>query len=370
MSAEIDRDVIHEPSLHVTSPVSSYNEWDPLEEVIVGVVHGASVPPWHDSLKATIPEGQWDFFRANGGRPFPAAQIAAAERELEELIHILTAEGVTVRRPEAIDHNVGFSTPEWSSECGLYAAMPRDVLLVVGDEIIESPMAWRSRYFETSPYRPLLKEYFRRGARWSAAPKPQLSEELFDSTFVDPKPGEPMRYAITEYEPTFDAADFVRCGRDILCQKSNVTNEFGIEWLRRHLGDRYRVHVFKFADTHPMHIDATLMPIGPGKLLINPERVPEVPKIFRGWDILRAPKPSIPDEHPLYMTSKWINMNILMLDEKRVIVEKSDDAMISAFKSWGFHPIPCNFRHFNTFGGSFHCATVDVRRRGYLQSYF
>ncbi len=70
------------------------------------------------------------------------------------------------------------------------------------------------------------------------------------------------------------------------------------------------------------------------------------------------------------MTSAWINMNILMLDERRVIVERQDEPMIKALRSWGFEPIPCNFRHFNSFGGSFHCATLDVRRRGTLQSYF
>mgnify|MGYP003298904831 CR=1 FL=1 len=38
-------------------------------------------------------------------------------------------------------------------------------------------------------------------------------------------------------------------------------------------------------------------------------------------------------------------------------------------KNWGFTPIPCSFRNFNSFGGSFHCATLDVRRRGKLESY-
>ncbi|SCZ66986.1 MULTISPECIES: hypothetical protein [Photorhabdus] len=118
-----------------------------------------------------------------------------------------------------------------------------------------------------------------------------------------------------------------------------------------------------------MHIDATFVPMSPGKLLINPKKVLKVPELFKGWDVLHAPEPVIPDNHPLYMTSKWINMNILMLDEKRVIVEKQDEPMIAAMKRWGFTPIPCNFRNFNSFGGSFHCATVNVRRRGSLQSY-
>jgi glycine amidinotransferase len=85
---------------------------------------------------------------------------------------------------------------------------------------------------------------------------------------------------------------------------------------------------------------------------------------------LRAPQPIIPDSHPLYLSSKWINMNILMLDPERAVVEAEDQPMIDCLRRWGFEPIPCRFRNFNSFGGSFHCATLDVRRRGTLQRYF
>jgi selenocysteine lyase/cysteine desulfurase len=100
-------------------------------------------------------------------------------------VHILEAEGVRVRRPEPIDFAKPLTTPHWDNLGGLYAAMPRDVLHVVGDEIIEAPMAWRSRYHEPLAFRALIKEYFRRGARWTAAPKPALANELFDPTWVD-----------------------------------------------------------------------------------------------------------------------------------------------------------------------------------------
>ena len=36
------------------SPVRSYTEWDPLEEVIVGIVDDASFPPWHPSLEPVL----------------------------------------------------------------------------------------------------------------------------------------------------------------------------------------------------------------------------------------------------------------------------------------------------------------------------
>jgi glycine amidinotransferase len=349
-------------------PVSSYNEWDLLEEVIVGVVDGAAFPSYHVALEAPLPQDRRQTFRDNAGKPFPTEQIALAKQELDEFVHILEEEGVSVRRPELRDHLQQYGGPGWSST-GLYDAMPRDVLLVIGEEIIECPLAWRSRHYGTAAFKPLLKEYFKQGAKWTSAPTPELKDELYDYEWTEPTNGDPPRLAITEFEPTFDAADFIRCGRDIIGQKSNVTNDFGIAWLRRHLGDPYRIHIFEFADSHPMHIDATLVPLAPGKLLINPERVPKVPSIFKGWDVFHAPTPVIPDEHPLYMTSKWINMNILSLDEKRIVVERQDEPMIAALKSWGFTPIPCNFRNFNSFGGSFHCATLDVRRRGKLESY-
>ncbi len=62
--------------------------------------------------------------------------------------------------------------------------MPRDILLTVGDEIIEAPMAWRARFFEYRAYRSLIKEYFRAGATWTTAPKPQMSDDLYDSVSI------------------------------------------------------------------------------------------------------------------------------------------------------------------------------------------
>ncbi|HRI67578.1 MAG TPA: hypothetical protein PK156_25210 [Polyangium sp.] len=354
----------------MTSPVCSYNEWDPLDEVIVGVVEGAAVPSWHVALKAAMPEDHWSFFEQHGGKPFDKELVERAAKELDELARILTAEGVKVRRPERVHQAVPFGTPKWQSKGGLYAAMPRDLLLVIGDEIIETPMAWRCRYFEIAAYRRLLKEYFHRGARWTAAPKPELDDELFDPDYAESEDEDAPRYVINEFEPTFDAADFIRCGKDIFVQQSQVTNMFGIRWLERHIGPEYRIHVLRFRDSAPMHIDATLMPLAPGKLLINPERVPQIPPIFAHWDVLRSPRSTIPDSHPMFMSSRWVNMNVLMLDEKRVVIERQEEPLIRALEDFGFTCIPIDFRHVMSFGGAFHCVTCDIRRRGTLQSYF
>jgi len=350
--------------------VNSHNEWDPLEEVIVGRIDDAAVPEWHVTLESTMPDGSWDFFRRHGGQRFPQDMLDVAREELEGFARLLESTGVRVRRPEKVDMTRPFSTPDWSAKSSLYSAMPRDAFLVFGNEIIEVPMAWRNRYFEVNAFRPLLKEYFRAGARWTAAPKPELTDELFVTDFRSPETMADMMYAITEFEPVFDAADFSRCGRDVFAQRSNVTNRMGIEWLQRHLGPEYRVHTLDIDDTHPMHIDATFTPLAPGKVLVNPDRVHHLPPMFDNWQVLTPPRPTIDITSGFTMCSNWIVANTFMLDEKRIFVEASEEPLLRAFESWGFEPIPYSLINFNRFGGGFHCCTLDVRRRGGLESYF
>lgn len=231
-------------------PVLAYNEWDPLEvtillqqiasfpgrfvgaglshfalgdfvmisqilliqEVIVGRAEGACVPAFTIEVKANTNKTNWPFYQEFGGHPFPSDHIAKAISEIEEFCHVLNGEGVTVRRPEIVDFSHDYKTPDFEAQCGFYAAMPRDILMVIGNEIIEAPMSWRSRFFEYRAYRPLIKEYFKvsnvleecntnychqyvytlycltvsfaqRGAKWTTPPKPQMSDDLYDADY-------------------------------------------------------------------------------------------------------------------------------------------------------------------------------------------
>ncbi|XP_072888905.1 glycine amidinotransferase, mitochondrial isoform X2 [Hemitrygon akajei] len=318
-------------SLGEDCPVNSYNEWDTLEEVIVGRAENACVPPFTVEVKANTYEKYWPFYQQYGGQRFPKEHMKKAVNEIEEMCNVLHGEGVIVRRPEIIDWSQNYKTPDFEST-GMYAAMPRDILLVVGNEIIEAPMAWRARFFEYRAYRPIIKDYFLRGAKWTTAPKPQMSDELYNL----------------------------------------VTNFLGIEWMRRHLTPTYRVHTISFRDPNPMHIDATFNIIGPGLVLSNPDRPCHQIDIFKkaGWTIISPPTPLISDDHPLWMSSKWLSMNVLMLDEKRVMIEKDETTTQKMFEKLGIATIKVNIRNANSLGGGFHCWTCDIRRRGTLQSYF
>ena len=134
---------------------------DGVQEVIVGRVEGATVPELTSEVQAVISEEMWPFYKKFGGHSFPKEHVIKAAAELEELCRVLEGEGVTVRQPEVVDFSDWYKTPDFEVPSGMYAAMPRDILLVIGDEIIEAPMAWRSRFFEYRAYRPLLKEYFK-----------------------------------------------------------------------------------------------------------------------------------------------------------------------------------------------------------------
>jgi len=360
------------------SPVWAWNEWDPLEEVIVGRVEGATVPPFTVEVKANTYEKNWDFFTRQGGQPFPQEHLNKAHAEIEEFCNVLRHEGVEVKRPEPMNFGADYKTPDFEST-GMYAAMPRDILITVGDEIIEAPMAWRARFFEYRAYRSLIKDYFRDGAKWTTAPKPQMSEDLYDHDYPMKnaqdrhKLAAQGKFVTTEFEPCFDAADFIRAGRDIFVQRSQVTNFMGIEWMRRHLSTKgIRVHTISFKDPNPMHIDATFNIIGPGLVLSNPDRPCNQIGWFEkaGWTVVKPPEPLMPDDHPLWMSSKWLSMNVLMLDPKRVMVESHETSIIKMFESLGIKTIPVSIRFANSLGGGFHCWTCDIRRRGTLETYF
>ncbi|CAN5312798.1 amidinotransferase [soil metagenome] len=352
--------------------VNSHNEWDPLEEVIVGSLDGACVPPWDAAYRAMIPAESVEmveaFHRAHGARRFEEARLGEARQELDEFVRVLKAEGVVVRRPEGIDHAQSFSTPDFASPSGNAQSNPRDVLIVIGDEIIEANMGWRSRYFEFRAYRKLVMEYFEQGARWTSAPKAMLSDRSYNPAY-----DKRTERVLTEEEPVFDAADISRFGRDLFFQRSHVSNRKASQWLQRHLGDGYRVHLVEFEDDRAVHIDATFAPLAPGKLLVNPDRpMRNMPDMFRraGWELLVCPRTTYPSDRPEYRSFEWLHLNVLSLDAERVIVEKHEEPLIRQLRDWGFTPIPVAFRSNYKHGGSFHCATVDVRRQGTLESYF
>ncbi|KAL8784907.1 MAG: hypothetical protein Q9195_008844 [Heterodermia aff. obscurata] len=336
--------------------VDADDEWSPLKAVLVGRAGHACFPAAPKAMiDATMPERHRHCFQPS--TPFPARIVRKAEEELDNLATVLEAEGIKVYR----------STPgiDWLASKGYTGAMPRDGLLVVGNTIIESCFAWscRSREIQLA-YASLLDELAEDG-QTRIIRRPQCA--FADSLDIDEEKGREVSWVINNSRPAFDAADFMRFGKVLLGQYSHVTNQAGMDYIRKHLPPTYQLEILEVNDPAAMHIDATILPLRDGLLVYNPNKVTETAlrahDVLTAWTLEPYPfDPKDPDDPPLYMTSPWLSLNVLVLGE-RVVVEASDHKTAAWFQSLGMHCIKCPFRHVNSIGGSFHCATVDLVRQ-------
>ena len=356
----------HTPHPKNRSPVWSCNEWDPLEEVIVGNPLNARFPTpdvstqvaeFPDRSLAEIPRG-----------PFPQRVIEETEEDLNRFVETLEDVGVTVRRPRTWPHEASFSTIHWQSQ-GYYNYCPRDVMMVVGDQIIETPNVIRSRSQETYSYRALLMEYMASGARWISAPRPMLLDSLFDGIDMD-------RPTPRNDEPVFDAANVLRFGEDLIYLVSATGNEMGGHWLRSILGDRYRVHFLKGV-YYGSHIDSTLVALRPGLVLANPSRLNNetLPPILKQWKVIYSPPMENMGRYAGEYLSKcigsdWIDMNAFSINPSLVVVDRHQPTLIRVLEQEGLDVIPLTLRHSKLLGGGPHCVTLDIRRKGTLERYF
>ena len=360
--------------------VNSWNEWDPLEEVILGLAYGSAVPPNHPAEQAKI------FHLPNtlagvGLRDEAKVELAAAE--LEGFRIILESHGVIVRRPR-VEPNIGFATPHFKTEAMNGWNCPRDVITVVGNEIIEAATPWRSRNFEITAYRDLLMQYHRDDPDmlWTSAPFPALRDELFRKEYAEQGDIRAEQMERREFvthdwaEPVFDAADIIRCGRDVFVLHSHTCNRAGFQWIERQLSRRdIRSHLLHMPSvSNPSHIDASIMPLRPGLVLAAPNVIGDI-RVFaeNGWEIVPCVEPDdwmSRDSSYKGKSGKWIAMNVLSLSPEKVAVMEHDQPMVKQLESLGFEVVQVPFKNVVEFGGALHCATMDIRRAGNLESYF
>jgi len=362
--------------------VQSWNEWDPLKHIIVGRADTTMVQAPEPAVQRNWPEQGFPLGKYG---PYPKEMTAKANEQLDNFAKILESRGVRVDRPTPLDYSQAVETPDWKQETMFGCMPPRDLLLTVGHEILEATMSFRSRWFEYLSYRPLLERYFKEDPDflYSAAPKPRLTEGTYKKDFYKKwetlsdaeknKIIESSDWILTEQEPCFDAADIVRFGKDLFVQKSMVTNDAGIDWLRRHYPD-HRVHKVRYKETMPWHMDTTLVPLRPGLVMFNPVRTPlekAQQELFEknGWEIIIGPKSVLSKKRPMTFCSIWLNLNILSLDPKTVFVEASEEPVMELFAKHGLEVVPVPFYEVSPFGGGLHCSSADVYREGTFEDY-
>ncbi len=391
--------------------INSWNEWDPLKHVIVGVPDFACVASPEPALALDLAslistfepdrdENFWDRYpeakknlEERGWTQFPEEVIAIAREEMDHLAKTLEDHGVRVDRPTPIDFSQKVQTPDWEHEGMVGIMPPRDILLPIGNEIIEATMSQRSRWFEFICYRDLLEQYFKEDPNfeWSAAPKPRLSDATYIHDFwekwldtlinegeaaVIEKFTKPRAWRNTEKEPLWDAADLMRFGKDVFVQLSVMTNDAGFDWLKRHLEPKgFRVHPMHFASFLPWHSDTTFFGARPGLLFRNthyPSLDPRFYELFRSndWEIVDLVEPTVTKTHPLSSSSVYLAYNVFSIDPNTIVVEAGETGVQEQLDQYGITPVPVPFGNVAPFGGALHCATCDIFREGDMEDYF
>jgi len=340
----------------------SYDEWSDLQEIIVGNVRGSIIPTVDQSLR--------NFMYANLSiekikeiiRPYDKMIIEESIEDLDNLSNKLTELGVKVYRPADFDHqneirNSYWSTTGWSNFC------PRDIMLILGDVLIEVPSPMRSRIFEVHAYHDILYHFMKTGGKWISSPRPKIKDDSFqfDNLKVS---------TLKNKEILFDAANVIRMGKDILYQVSNSGNIFGYEWLKS-IFPKYNIHLVKKSYSGA-HLDSTIIPIKPGLVLFNSNRVfhNSYPEYFKNWDKIFFNDIVDTKSFDYGISTSAIGLNILSVNENLVIVDENQTPLMKKLKSFNIESIPMKMRHSRILGGGFHCVTLDLRRKGNFESYY
>lgn len=382
--------------------LNSYDEWSPLREVVVGSAASYTSHErelsfdlfFHDNLAQDNPgRSEWFYPRvarpgaAGGGTrtarlPVKKRYVSELEEDLGALVETLEALGVRVHRPIELASDAGeVSTPAWSASITPPLNV-RDNTLILGDEIIETAPMIRSRYFETQLLKPIFQEYFRGGARWTAMPRPMMTDASFDLAYARTATAGGPTEPIGEPEPSpydvgiemmFDGAQCLRLGRDLVVNIATAHHALAVDWLERHLEGGFRVH--RVQGISDSHIDSMVLALRPGTLLVRSAKVLDLlPPALRRWDAIVAPAPStgsfpVYDDDDLILTSPYIDLNVLSVAPDTVLVNEACPELAKALEARGFTVVPVRHRHRRLFGGGFHCFTLDTVRDGGAEDY-
>jgi scyllo-inosamine-4-phosphate amidinotransferase 1 len=301
--------------------IYSINEWDTLKEVVVGRADFANWPSDDpvfalESLKTT-----WTETPVPSG-PVPDWIIDETNEDLDMLALVLEKCGATVHRPKALNYQeLG----------GMYGYCPRDRLLIYKNTIVDPAMMYPCRDMEIEA----LEDVIYRA----------------DDVYRMPR----------NQDLVLDAANVLRLNNTILYLESASGNLKAARWLQHKFPD-VKIEVCNFYSG--VHIDSTIVPLREGLVMVNASRVNmnNLPAVFESWEVIWIEEVVEQAFYQYPYASKWIALNMLVVDPHTVIVDKKQTKIIEILESYNFTVIPLELRHSRTLGGGFHCVTLDLIR--------
>ena len=302
--------------------VSTKNEYGKLKSALLGSVQGGAWPHDDEFLEEMIDASTWPTTLEK--IKFNEDVINDTQHELSLLQDLLESNGVEVHRPK-------INGSHWA-----YSA--RDILLTVGDKLIECPTPYSSRRNEAELY-PYIKA--QAVCNWIKAPA-----------------------SLNESDPTFDAANVLKLDNKLLYLVSKTANRAGAEWLQQTVGSEFEVITWEGVYSHA-HIDSTVISLAKDTVLLNGSRVniDNIPSFMKDYKKIWINDIEEKEFYDFPFASKWIGMNILSIDPETVIVDPLYKNLIATLQEHKFKVLQTPLTHARTLGGGFHCVTCDLERQ-------
>ena len=301
--------------------VSTTNEYGELRSVLVGSVDNFCWPVNDIEFNKSVERSTYKTKFKN--QPLSDQVLDEAKVDLNTLVNVLEGRGIEVLRP---DTNIS----TWA-----YSA--RDILLTIGNKVIECPTPFASRSKELDLY-PKLKQL---DCQIIRAPRPKSIAD-----------------------PMFDAANILKVQDKLVYSLSHSANEAGASWLQEQVGTQFEVIKWQAVKHQITHIDSTLLSCGKNTIIANASRlsVDTLPIFMKDYKTIWVDDcvPRKFDHFPF--ASKWIGMNMLSIDPETIIVDEIQIDLIEQLKQEKFNVIALPMRQSRTLGGGFHCVTCDLER--------
>lgn len=301
--------------------IYSVNEWDSLQEVVVGRADFANWPSNDPVFAKEKEKTTWTKTPVPSGS-VPDWIIDETNEDLDILAATLEQCGATVHRPKAINYQ---------ERGGMYGYCPRDRLLIYGSTVIDPAMMYPCRDMEIEA----------------------LDDVIYRADTV---------YRMPRNEGmVLDAANTLRINDTILYLESASGNQKAARWLQNKLTN-VKIEICNFYSG--VHIDSTIVPLREGLVMVNASRVNQenLPKVFNDWQVVWVDEVVEQGFYNYPYASKWIALNMLVVDPYTVIIDRHQINLIKIIESLNFTVIPLELRHSRTLGGGFHCVTLDLIR--------
>ncbi|MEO0774963.1 MAG: arginine deiminase family protein [Bacteroidota bacterium] len=248
---------------------------------------------------------------ARGVDPTEAELVA----EVEGLYRVLVEQGVEVLRP-----------PNIPQQDQIFC---RDIGFAIGEDFFLARMKKANRKVEQTALHALLRDLER---------------------VHHPPPG-----------ATIEGGDIVLHGEYVFVGLGDRTNQLGLRFLQRVLGQRKTViplplRVTNEARTNTLHLDCAFQPVGTHSALLYPEGFSEFPQAiydrFGAEQLIEVNAAEMYDMVP----------NILSLSPNKVLIERSFVRLASELEKRNIQAIPVDYARVAQLGGLLRCSTCPLNR--------